>query len=419
MNAVGLITEYNPLHNGHIYHMNRAREISGADIAVAVMSGNFVQRGEPAVIDKYSRAKAAVDSGINLVVELPSFYALSSAEGFAAGAVLTLDALCADSFVFGSECGDIDLLEKCAEIFINETADFQTALKNNLSMGHSYPKARHMALSDLYGNELADVADSPNNILGIEYIKAVKKYNSAIRPLTIKRVQNNYHDTALNNEIASATAIRKNIVDLSDNNTDSQIALNINLDKHMPQPMNSLINANFGHTAPISINDFSMLLNYKIADIIYKCGNNKEAFCIEMCRYIDMSEDLANRLFAVHKAGLSYTEYADALKNRQYTMTRIQRILMHIILEFTIDLKAKYESGAAPYIRILGIDGKGRQYLNSIKKSSEVPIITKTASYKKLLSEDIYAASIYNQAVAGKYNRTAFDEFRQGVYIKD
>ncbi len=419
MNAVGLITEYNPLHNGHIYHMNRAREISGADIAVAVMSGNFVQRGEPAVIDKYSRAKAAVDSGINLVVELPSFYALSSAEGFAAGAVLTLDALCADSFVFGSECGDIDLLEKCAEIFINETADFQTALKNNLSMGHSYPKARHVALSDLYGNELADVADSPNNILGIEYIKAVKKYNSAVRPLTIKRVQNGYHDTALDNEIASATAIRKNIVDLSDNNTDSQIARNINLDKHIPQPMTSLINANFGHTAPVSINDFSMLLNYKIADIIYKCGNNKEAFCTEMCRYIDMSEDLANRLFAVHKAGLSYTEYADALKNRQYTMTRIQRILMHIILEFTVDLKAKYESGSAPYIRILGMDGKGRQYLNSIKKSTVIPIITKTADYKNLLLEDIYAASVYNQAIAGRYGQTAFDEFRHGVYIKN
>lgn len=422
MNTVGLITEYNPLHNGHIYHLNEARAKTGAGVSVAVMSGNFVQRGEPALIDKYRRTKAAVDSGVDLVVELPSFYALSSAEGFASGAVLTLDALGVDSFVFGSECGNIDLLEKCAEIFINEPADFQIALKNNLSLGHSYPKARHMTLSALYGNELSWIADSPNNILGIEYIKAVKKYSLAIRPLTIKRIQNGYHDTSLDNEISSATAIRGKIVNLTDNNnnnTENQAACNISLDKYMPQSMSSLINEIYGHTAPVSINDFSMLLNYKIADIMYKCGNNKEAFCTEMCRYIDMSEDLANRLFAVHKDGLSFTEYADALKNRQYTMTRIQRILMHIILEFTINLKAKYESGSAPYIRILGMNNNGRRYLNSIKKSTIIPIITKTADYKNLLSEDIYAASVYNQAIAGRYGQTAFDEFRHGVYIKN
>lgn len=417
MNTVGLITEYNPLHNGHIYHLNEALSKTGAEVAVAVMSGNFVQRGEPAVIDKYSRAKAAVDSGVNLVVELPSFYALSSAEGFAFGAVLTLEALSAGSFVFGSECGDIDLLEKCAEIFIDEPADFQTALKNNLSMGHSYPKARHMALSALYGDELSEITDSPNNILGIEYIKAVKKYNLAIRPLTIKRIQNDYHDTTLDSEISSATAIRGGIIDLTDNNANNRS----NLDKYMPQQMSSIINAKFGHTAPVAVDDFSALLNYKIADIMYKCNNNKEIFCTEMCRYIDMSEDLANRLFSVHTDGLTFTEYANALKNRQYTMTRIQRILIHILLEFTVDLKAKYETGCAPYIpyiRLLGMDDKGRRHLNSIKKSAGVPIITKTSDYKNLLSEDIYAASVYNQAVMGKYGETAVDEFRQGVYIK-
>lgn len=419
MNTVGLITEYNPLHNGHIYHLNEARNKSGAEIAVAVMSGNFVQRGEPAVIDKYSRAKAAVDSGVNLVVELPAFYALSSAEGFAAGAVLTLEALGAGSFVFGSECGDINLLEKCTEIFINEPVDFQSELKNNLSMGHSYPKARHMALSAIYGNKLSEIADSPNNILGIEYIKAVRKYKLDIRPLTIKRVQNSYHDTALNNEISSATAVRQRIIDLSAGITASELNDKINLAKYIPTYMLSAFNEKFGHTAPIAADDFSPLLNYKIADIMYKCGGDKYAFCTEMCRYIDMTKDLANRLFAVHKDGMTFSEYTAALKNRQYTTTRIQRLLMHIILEFTLDLKAKYEAGAAPYIRILGMDDKGRRHLSLIKKSSEVPIITKAADYKNLLSEDIYAASVYNQAVAGRYGKTAFDEFRQGVYIKN
>lgn len=435
MNTVGLITEYNPLHNGHIYHLNEARNKSGAEITIAVMSGNFVQRGEPAVIDKYSRAKAAIDSGINLIVELPAFYALSSAEGFAAGAALTLEALGVNSFVFGSECGNIDLLEKCAEIFTNEPVDFKTELKNNLSMGHSYPKARHMALSAIYGNELSEIADYPNNILGIEYIKAVRKYNLSIRPLTIKRVHNNYHDTALDNEISSATAIREKLVDLPADsisniisyniNNNLNISTNINLNdninfaKYMPQPMISMVNEKFGYTAPIAAEDFSMLLNYKIADIIYKCGSNKDAFCAEMLRYIDMTKDLANRLFSVHKDGMTFSEYTAALKNRQYTITRIQRLLMHIILEFTVDLKAKYETGAAPYIRILGMDDKGRRHLNSIKKSVVVPIITKTADYKNLLSEDIYAASVYNQAVCKKYGQMAFDEFRQGVYIKN
>lgn len=419
MNTVGLITEYNPLHNGHIYHLNEARNKSDAEIAISVMSGNFVQRGEPAVIDKYSRAKAAVDSGVNLVAELPSFYALSSAEGFASGAALTLEALGASSFVFGSECGDINLLEKCAEIFINEPVDFQSELKNNLSMGHSFPKARHMALSAIYGNELSEIADSPNNILGIEYIKAIRKYNLSIQPMTIKRIQNNYHDTFLADEISSATAIRGKIIDLSADIINNNSNEDINLAKYMPQSMFSVFNAKLGHTAPIAAEDFSMLLNYKIADIIYKCGGNKDAFCTKMCKYIDMTQDLANRLFAVHKDGMTFSGYTDALKNRQYTMTRIQRILMHIILEFTVDLKAKYELGIVPYIRILGMDDKGRQHLNSIKKSAGIPIITKTADYKNLLSEDIYAASIYNQVVASKYGQMAFDEFRQGVYIKN
>lgn len=429
MNSVGLITEYNPLHNGHIYHLNEARSKANAETAVAVMSGNFVQRGEPAVIDKYSRSSAAVDSGVNLIAELPTFYALSSAEGFAAGAVLTLAALGVSSFVFGSECGDIDSLEKCAEIFIKEPADFQAELKNNLSMGYSYPKARHMALSTLYGNELSEIADSPNNILGIEYIKAVKKYNLSIRPLTIRRVQNNYHDISLKGEISSATAIRRKLIDWSagsicssncniNNDINNEINDNINFAKYMPPAMFSAFNAKLGHTFPITDDDFSLLLNYKTADIMYKCGGNKATFCAEMLKYIDMNKDLANRLFAVHKDGMTFSEYTAALKNRQYTTTRIQRMLMHIILEFTVDLKAKYEAGAVPYVRILAMDDKGRRHLNSIKKSAAVPIITKTADYKNLLSEDIYAASIYNQAVCKKYGQTTFDEFRQGVYIK-
>ena len=224
MKAVGLITEYNPLHNGHIHHLNAAKELTGADLAVCVMSGNFVQRGEPAIIDKYNRAKAAIDSGVNLVVELPTYYALSSAEWFATGATLTLDALKVDSFVFGSECDNITLLSQCADILFREPDDYKAELKNNLANGNSFPKARHMALSKIYGKELTNVCESPNNILGIEYIKSVKKLGLAIKPKTIKRIEAGYHDGSLDNAtisgIASATAIRNGIAQHINNLSD-------------------------------------------------------------------------------------------------------------------------------------------------------------------------------------------------------
>ena len=319
MKAVGLITEYNPLHNGHIYHLNRAREISGADVVIAVMSGNFVQRGEPAIIDKYSRAKAAIDSGINLIVELPTFYALSSAENFARGAVLTLESLKADCIVFGSECGDISALEKCADIFLNEPDDYRAHLQADVAAGLSYPKSRRNALENTYGKSLADITDTPNNILGIEYIKAIKQYALSIKPFTAKRIETGYHDTSLDNTIASATAIRKGILDILQNGDDC-------LSSYMPKPMADAVKDSLNICTPIVPHDFSSILNYKISLIMLKCNNKKTEFCKELCRYIDVTPDIANRLYAVHKDNMTFSDYADALKNKQYTMTRIIRL---------------------------------------------------------------------------------------------
>ncbi len=419
MKAVGLITEYNPLHNGHIHHLNTAKELTGADVTVCVMSGNFVQRGEPAIIDKHSRAKAAIDSGVNLVVELPTYYALSSAEWFATGATLTLDTLNVDSFVFGSECDDVALLSECADIFLKEPADYKASLKTNLTKGNSFPKARHMALSDIYGKDLADVCESPNNILGIEYIKAVKKLGLAIKPQTIKRIEAGYHDNALetNNavnphnkttdRIASATAIRNGITEHINNLSD-----------YMPLSMSEIFDSMTGKKSPVLPEHFSAILNYKISEIMYRCHNNKQDFCKELCRYIDVTQDLANRLFAVHSDGITFTQYAETLKNKQYTLTRINRVLMHIILELTVDLKDKYESANVPYIRVLGMDHKGRKYLNAIKKCIDIPMVIKVADHKDVLREDLHAASVYNQIVNNVYGITPMSEYKKSIYIR-
>ena len=206
MKAVGLITEYNPLHTGHIYHMNKAKEITGADCCIAVMSGNFVQRGEPAVVNKYLRCAAAIEAGVNLCIELPSYYAVSSAENFADGAVKLLNSLMCNYVVFGSECGDIDILYNAADILINEPESYRTELKSLLSNGLSFPAARQTALvnyittstsnsskkttthlHDKSQQEIVSALSSPNNILGIEYIKSIIKHDFKLKPFTMTR----------------------------------------------------------------------------------------------------------------------------------------------------------------------------------------------------------------------------------------
>ena len=196
MSTVGLITEYNPFHNGHLYHLETSKMITGADTVITVMSGSFVQRGEPAVIDKYTRAEMALANGVNLLVELPTFYACSSAEYFSYGAIMTLEALHVDFVCFGSECGDIDVLSYIAELLIHEPDQLSELIKEKLSSGISYPKARNDSLCQyikanncIYDSSMIEkVLKSPNNILGIEYLKTIKKFDLAIKPYTIQRV---------------------------------------------------------------------------------------------------------------------------------------------------------------------------------------------------------------------------------------
>lgn len=210
MKTVGLITEYNPFHNGHLYHIERARELTGADRVVIVMSGDYVQRGTPALLSKHSRAHMALLNGASAICELPVCYASGSAEFFAQGAISILEGLgCIDTLCFGSECGELSVLQHIAQLLLSESDTYSHMLQDALKKGHSFPAARHQALEKLTGETfVSQILSEPNNILGIEYLKALKKQNSRMVPYTLKRDSSGYHDTKLQPQSSSASAIR-------------------------------------------------------------------------------------------------------------------------------------------------------------------------------------------------------------------
>ena len=211
MNITGIITEYNPFHNGHKFHLEEAKKQTSCDGVICIMSGNFVQRGGPAIIDKWQRTEMALNNGVDLIIELPTFYAVSSAEFFAKGAVSILNSLgVVDNIFFGSECGDSKKLLKIAKVLVSEDSDFQNLLKQNLSLGLTFAKAREKSLIEYLNDEyITNIITSSNNILGIEYIKAILKLGSSINPVTLKREGSNYNDKELSNSFSSATSIRE------------------------------------------------------------------------------------------------------------------------------------------------------------------------------------------------------------------
>lgn len=451
MKAVGLITEYNPMHQGHVYHLNQAKKITGADVSIVVMSGDFVQRGEPAFIHKYARAKACIDAGVNLVVELPSYYALSSAEGFATGAIKTLSSLMADSVVFGSESGNLPLLKAVADIIGTEPEEYRILLKNALAAGQSFPLARQSAMEQYLKHskeqekqpkdlkkltyteeELAEILSFPNNILGIEYLKAIAHFAKDLKPYTIERIGSSYHETGvIADEMPSATAIRgilehwdsssldnKNASDCCCNNemplSETEIA---RLKQMMPDSMADQILTCYGSCCPVIADDFTPLLNYKLSQIFYQNSYDKKEIALALSSYVDISIDLANRIADCYDGKLSFSELTAKIKTRQYTYSRISRCLFHILLDMTKVRNGKYSAEQVPYIRILGFDENGQKYLGHIKKKCKVPIITKPADNKDLLNEDVYISGIYNQIVNNRFHTTLKDEYRAGIYM--
>ena len=377
-----------------------------------------MQRGIPAITDKYKRCRAAVDSGVNLVVELPLFYAVSSAEIFAAGAVATLNALNASFISFGCENADIQMLKKIAITLVNEPDEYKKHLKKALTCGDSFPTARAKALSEFFkSDDISRLISSPNNILAIEYIKEIIKSESAVTPVALTRKISGYHDNEIHENIASASAIRKILHDSGiHKNNDSRCKNIKELQNVMPEAMYNILASESQNNTLIYADDFSSMLNYKISNIFYIAKYNKNA-CIEtLCAYHDINKDLACRIYSSFTGCDSFNGFIEKIKTRGFTYSRLSRCLMHIILDIKKENISQYES--LPYIRILGFDKKGREYLSQIKKTCPVPIITKAADYKNLLTDDIHAASLYNQIVYTKSGTINKDEFRQPLYIK-
>ena len=412
MKAVGLVTEYNPFHNGHLYHLNKAMELTGADISVAVMSGDFVQRGEPAVLDKYTRTSMALNSGVNLVVELPVNYAVSSAESFAAGALKVLDYIKADSIAFGSESGDIERLSKLAHILCDNEDTLYKEISKYTVNGISYAAARQKVVEKLTDKDTAAMLTSSNNILAVEYLKAIIKNNYAIKPYTIKRQGDSYNDTDIRSEYASATALRGNLK--ADN-----------ISKYIPVKAGLILSSNTNYIYP---DDITEALFTRLLDILFASNYDKNVFIENVMQYPDVSKEIAGRLYKSamdmitrtvpqrsenkDNGTFSFGSLCEHIKTKEVPLSRIKRALVRIILG--LDKKRMEKYANEPYIRVLGFDKKGQEYLSYIRKTVEVPLITKTADYKEMLLDDIHAANIYNMMVAGKYGVKELGDFVRG-----
>lgn len=395
MKIVGLIAEYNPFHNGHQYHIEKAKKITGADAAIVVMSGNFVQRGTPAIMPKHLRAKTALKSGASLVIELPVCYATGTAEQFAYGAVSILNSLgCVDSICFGSECGDINVLNELAKILYNEPDEYKECLQKYLRSGLSFPLARQKAIEEIYpSQDFSDILEQPNNILGIEYLKALYRLNSNIKPYTIQRISSQYHDVDLQEEFSSATALRQVIGQNSLDNLAGQI----------PITSINIFEENYRKRYPIFINDFSLLLKYRLL-------NETKSSLTE---YADVSEELANRICNQLNNFVSYEQFCELLKTKEVTYSRISRALLHILLGIK-----KTDYADIQYARVLGFRKDDSNVLTMIKDNAAIPMITKIVQQTdSLLDIDIYASNLYESVVTDKFETPFTNEYEHQIVI--
>ena len=388
--VLGIIAEYNPFHNGHLYHLIQSKKLSGADYTIAIMGGNFSQRGDVSLIDKWSKAEMALLGGVDLVIELPTIYAVSSAENFADGAIKILNSLkIVDNVSFGSETKDINTLDRIAEVLCNEPREFQTLLSHELSKGISFPKARENALL-MYLNDVrrfANVLSSPNNILGIEYLKALRKSKSSIRPICIPRVGAGHNDTTYSKNIASATAIRNLI---SAGNYDS-----LELKRLLPISSYSVLMDNIkkGHIVN-GLTTFEKEILYTL----------RKMSISEIANLPDVSEGLEHSLKNAANSCNSIVELLNIVNSKRYTKTRISRILVYALLGIT-KKDMQLSKNTIPYIRVLGFNENGKQLLSMISEANpKLELVTSVKKFEDsnrnknlqaMLEKDIWATDIY------------------------
>ena len=413
MKVNGIIAEYNPFHNGHKYHLEESLRRTQADYTVIVMSGDFVQRGAPAMLDKHTRTDLALGCGADLVLELPVLYATASAEYFASGAVALLDSLgVVTHLCFGSEYpaqereSNISLLQ-IASLLMEESETYRFVLKEFLRRGLSYPLARGMALSQCHPSlePYANTFSSPNNILGIEYCKAILRRQSRILPIAIPRLGAGYHDEEISSRFGSALAIRKALC----SGYSAQ-----RLSAHIPEAALMLLVEYMKEIPPICSDDFSSALYYKLL-------MEKE---LGYERYMDVSADLSNRIRNLSGEFTGFDAFCKLLKTKDMTYTRISRSLLHILLSIqkehmALGRKIDY----TPYARVLGFRRQAIPLLNAVKKQASIPLVTKVANAKKslppdagkLLQLDILSGELYQGIAALQSGQKAVNEISRPI----
>jgi predicted nucleotidyltransferase len=377
MKAVGVIVEYNPFHNGHYYHLQAAKKKANADIVIAVMSGNFLQRGEPALVSKWFRTQMALLNGVDIVFELPYQFAVQKAETFANGAVSILTAAGCESLCFGSENGDISVFLQTLDFLNEQQKPLQENIKRLIRTGISYPKALALSYQQLpKSGEFLDLS-KPNNILGFHYIKAIMEQQSGLKPLTVQRKNADYHDEHFSSQtIASATSIRKAI--FSKEQAD--------ISQYVPQPTKQLLEQYFHQYGMFHHwEQYWGLLQYRLI----------QSTPDELRDIYEIEEGLEYRLLSAATDSNHFQEFMERIKTKRYTWTRLQRLCVHILTNAKKAEMSMAEEKAA-YLRLLGMTTAGKTYLNERKKDFSLPLVAKASSFKgREIALDIKAARIY------------------------
>lgn len=387
MKTTGIVVEYNPFHNGHKYHLEKAKKLNPENIIIAIMSGDFVQRGEPSIIDRWTKTKMALANGVDMVVELPSFYSSQSAEIFAKGAIGILDELKCKNLVFGSESGNIEELKRISTL--QESEEFKIKLKERLKEGNSYPTAHSMTMKEILGeSEL-----NSNDILGLEYIKAIKYWNSDIIPMTLKREKVGYHDTNIVGDFASATKIRQHLkYEEEIKNIVTKESYNI---------LNHYSNLTY-------IENFYPLIKYELIK------NYKNLSNIQ-----DMEIGFENRLY---ENAIKYNDYKDffnSISNKRYTIGRVQRVLMHTLLGLDNSITEKVKK-SIPYVKILGFNNRGREYLNYLKQFDNKKIVTSYKKMGEIFSPEVCSLIEFNERASKIYRLiNNYQDFKSPIIFKE
>ena len=374
--VVGLIVEYNPFHNGHLHHIQEIDRLFDDNIKIAIMSGDFVQRGEPSLINKFEKTKIALSQGIDIVIELPAFYSTQSAEIFAKGSVNLLNKLSCSHIVFGSESNDLDKLKRIATISL--TKEFELSLRGFLAEGFSYPTA--------FSKALFDEKLGSNDILALEYLKAIKSTNSKIEPYSIQREKTGYYDDEKDN-FSSATYIRKILL----GNEKKENKLN-KIKNLVPEFSYKILEENFGVFSCLS--DFYDLIKYNIIK------NHSELKNIQ-----DLEIGLENRLYKYSLENLSFEDFFNEVLTKRITISRLQRILLHSLFNLTENITEKVKN-RVPFVKILGFSTKGQKYLNYLKKLdnfNERKILTSNRNLKEILNEEEIELFNFNELCSKIY----------------